>query len=251
MPPQAAGRKAAEPSCALNVGASHQVWRTNRPQWFRKETETGEEVRMPEDWTFVPSGDPALTRRLKADGPFWCVVHRRKNRVESVGLLAPAERAEAIRAALAAERADPAYLAKLEAGRRRREAKQAEYVDAFLLAVLDFLDFHPRYGDLALRLAHAVTEHATPVGSGTVARTERIPIERRAEAAVIAWMRHQTTAYDDMDIARIKGERRRVRQMLAARSRRLLDRFRKGDGGEDMVSAIAMFSAALETGHET
>jgi hypothetical protein len=43
-----------------------------------------------------------------------------------------------------------------------------------------------------------VTTHAAPVGSGTVARTERIPIERRAEAAVIAWMRHQTTAYDNL-----------------------------------------------------
>lgn len=29
----------------------------------------------------------------------------------------------------------------------------------------------------------AITDHAVPVGSGTVARTQRIPIERRAEAA--------------------------------------------------------------------
>lgn len=53
-----------------------------------------------------------------------------------------------------------------------------------------------------------MTAHATPVGSGTVARTSRIPIERRAEAAVIAWLRHQTTAYDDMKIPRVKGRRR-------------------------------------------
>jgi len=49
----------------------------------------------------------------------------------------------------------------------------------------------------------AVSQHATPVGSGTVARTERIPIQQRAESAVIAWMRHQTTAYDNMKIARV------------------------------------------------
>ncbi len=55
-----------------------------------------------------------------------------------------------------------------------------------------------------------------------------IPLPRRAEAAVIAWMRHQTTAYDDMAIARIKGERRRVRRMLAERSKTLLDAYRKG-----------------------
>ena len=78
-------------------------------------------------------------------------------------------------------------------------------------------------------LAAAVTEHAVPVGSGTVARTQRIPLERRAEAAVIAWMRHRTTAYDHMRIARVKGERREVRRQLAERSRRLLERYRSGE----------------------
>jgi len=78
------------------------------------------------------------------------------------------------------------------------------------------------------RLARLVAAHATPVGSGTVARTKRIPIERRAEAAVIAWMRHQTTAYDSMKIARVKGQRREVRRMLAARSRSLLEAYRQG-----------------------
>ena len=37
------------------------------------------------------------------------------------------------------------------------------------------------------------------MGSGTVARTKRCPLSE-AEAAVIAWMRHQTTAYDSMVI---------------------------------------------------
>jgi hypothetical protein len=74
-----------------------------------------------------------------------------------------------------------------------------------------------------------VTAHATPVGSGTVARTERIPVEARAEAAVIAWMRHQTTAYDDMAIARVKGLRREVRRELAQRSVQLLHAYRRGD----------------------
>ena len=67
------------------------------------------------------------------------------------------------------------------------------------------------------------------VGSGTVARTERIPVAERAEAAVIAWMRHQTTAYDDLRIARVKGARREVRRELAATSRRILDRHRRAE----------------------
>ena len=82
--------------------------------------------------------------------------------------------------------------------------------------------FHANHAELADRLARAVTEHATPVGSGTVARTKRIPVEQRAEAAVIAWMRHQTTGYDGMAIPRVKGKRREVRRMLARRSHELL-----------------------------
>jgi hypothetical protein len=87
----------------------------------------------------------------------------------------------------------------------------------------------PIPGPHADRLAQAVTAHATPVGSGTVARTKRIPVQGRAEAVVIAWLRHQTTAYDDMKIARVKGKRREVRRLLAEQSRQLLDVYRRGD----------------------
>ena len=78
------------------------------------------------------------------------------------------------------------------------------------------------------KLADAVTLHATPVGSGAVARTERIPIHERAGAVVIAWMRHQTTAYDEMRIPRIKEKRRETRRLLAEKSRQLREVYRKG-----------------------
>ena len=79
------------------------------------------------------------------------------------------------------------------------------------------------------RRARAVADHGTPVGSGTVARTKRIPVEQLAEATVIAWMRHQTTAYDSMEITRVKGKRREVRLILAQRSQELLGRYRRGE----------------------
>lgn len=110
----------------------------------------------------------------------------------------------------------------------RRERSQAEYVQEFHAAVVQFLEFHPRYSDLTHQLAQTVTTHATPVGSGTVARTQRIPVSQRAEAAVIAWMRHQTTGYDDMVIPRVRGQRREVRRMLARRSHALLQTDRRG-----------------------
>lgn len=41
---------------------------------------------------------------------------------------------------------------------------------------------------------------------------------------MIAWLRHQTTGYDGMMIPRVKGQRRKARQMLARRSHELLER---------------------------
>lgn len=183
---------------------------------------------IPAGWVLVPPGDPGLTRRIKADGPTWTVQEKRGRKLFSRGVWAPGDRVEAIRAQLAIERADPAHARKQEAATRRREKVQDEYVEDFRAALLAFLGFDARYADLAERLATAVTEHATPVGSGTVARTKRIPVEERAEAAVIAWMRHQTTAYDRLNIPRVKGERREVRRMLAQKSKSLLEAYRRG-----------------------
>src|SRR5439155_19163779 len=122
-----------------------------------------------------------------------------------------------------------AFAKRKQADARRREEAQAEYVEDFHGAVVTFLAFHPSHADLAGHLARAVTDHATPVGSGTVARTKRIPVEQRAEAAVIAWMRHQTTGYDSLVIPRVKGKRREVRRMLAQRSNELLAQYRRGE----------------------
>ena len=97
-----------------------------------------------------------------------------------------------------------------------------------MAAVIEYLHFHPRHQQLAKAVAVLIADHATPVGSGTVARTKRIPLEERAEAATIAWLRHQTTGYDDMVIPREKGRRREVRRLLAQRSVQLLEKYRSG-----------------------
>ena len=176
----------------------------------------------------LPPGDAGLTRRVKSAGPTWTVQQKRGRKIFSLGVWAPADRIEAIRAELEAERSTESYAKRRASETARRERKQEAYVEDFRGAVLSFLNFAPPYEELAGRLATAIAEHATPVGSGTVARTERIPIEQRAEAAVIAWLRHQTTAYDEMKIARVKGKRREVRRMLAEKSRRLLENYRRG-----------------------
>ena len=189
---------------------------------------------IPEGWVLLPPGDAGLTRRVKAAGDHWVVQEKVGRKMFSRGVWAASATIEQVRAGLEAERSTGGYARKQESAARRREKDQAEYVEDFHGAVVAFLAFHPDHADLAGRLAGAVTGHATPVGSGTVARTERIPVEQRAEAAVIAWMRHRTTGYDGMVIPRVKGERREVRRMLARRSQELLQRYRRGEAvGED------------------
>jgi hypothetical protein len=189
----------------------------------------GRILTVSEGWILLLPGDAALTRRVKAAGDHWIVQEKKGRKILSRGVWASSATVERIRAELEAERSTEGFAKKKEADARRREKAQEQYVEDFLGAVVKFLAFHPKHADLADRLARAVTDHATPVGSGTVARTKRIPVEQRAEAAVIAWMRHQTTGYDGMVIPRVKGKRREVRRMLARRSQELLHRYRRGE----------------------
>lgn len=196
----------------------------------------------PAGWALLPPGDAAWTRRVKAAGPSWTVIEKKGRKNFSKGVWAPKEHIETARAALDVERADPAHERKKAADAARRAKKQEAYVHDFAATVFEFLRFAPTFRNQAIDLATAVATHATPVGSGTVARTERIPIEQRAEAAVIAWMRHQTTVYDHMKIPRIKGMRREVRRELAEISRALLDLHRRdvshGVGGCPLCLAL-------------
>ena len=189
----------------------------------------GKVLTAPEGWILLPPGDAALTRRMKAAGDHWVVAEKKGRKIFSRGIWASGATIERIRADLEAERSTESFTKKTEAAAKRREKVQIEYVEDFLCVVVTFRAFHSNHSDLADQLAKAVTEHATPVGSGTVARTKRIPVEQRAEAVVIAWMRHQTTGFDGMVIARGKGKRREVRRMLARRSHDVLERYRRGE----------------------
>jgi len=182
----------------------------------------GRRLAPPAGWDCLPPGDAGLTRRVKQAGPSWQVVERRGRKAFSKGLWAPKEHIDAARRALDAERSTDEYTRRRQADTARRERAQTAYAASFEAEVLGFLRFSPRWAELGRVLAAQVAAHATPVGSGTVARTQRISIEERAEAAVIAWMRHQTTLYDDMAVPRVKGARRELRRELAAISRGVL-----------------------------
>lgn len=208
----------------------------------------GNVLTVPEGWVLLPPGDAALTRRVKVAGGHWVVAEKKGRKVFSRGIWTAKATVERIRADLEAERSTEGFAKKKEADARRREKVQAEYVEDFHGSVVAFLAFHAAHAGLADRLAKAVTAHATPVGSGTVARTQRIPVEQRAEAAVIAWMRHQTTGYDSLVIPRVKGQRREVRRKLAQRSKQLLARYRRGEAageGCPLMKALGTSTSTL------
>ena len=191
-------------------------------------TEAGAELVPPPEWELLPPGDGALTKLVKAKGPSWLVQVKVGRRVMSRGIWASRANILAAVEEIQAKRTAPCYARQRDRQQVAKEKRHRAYVLEFFREVLKFLDFHPRFAALADTLADKVTALATPVGSGTVARTERIPLPDRARAAVIAWLRHQVTSYDRMTIARVKGRRREVRRELAGQSMQLLIPYRQG-----------------------
>ena len=196
------------------------------------QTEDGQTLKPPADWALLPPGDAAYTRAVKKAGPSWQIRYKKGRRFFSGGVWAPEVTITQTGKDLEQKRSTPEYAKKRDYDLKRRAKKQETYIGSFHQETLAFLRFHPKYAEISEKLAAAVTEHATPVGSGTVARTERIPLEERVKAAVIAWMRHHTTAYDHMKIQRVKGKRREVRRALAAVSSAILKQYREGEVSE-------------------
>ena len=148
----------------------------------------GKVLTAPDGWVLLPPGDAALTRRVKAAGDHWVVQEKKGRKLFSRGVWAPATTIERIKAELKPERSTESFTKRKAADAKRREEAQEIYAEDFTGAVVKFLAFHHAHTGLAHKLARVVADHATPVGSGTVARTKRIPLEQRAEAAVIAWI---------------------------------------------------------------
>lgn len=183
----------------------------------------------PKHWTFLPAGDAGITRKITARGMYKRVQVKKGRRLISKGIWAPTNIIQDATTEVNATRQTDAYKTKLTKDRQRRAKKQEVYEEEFQEEVRKFLNFNTKHKALEMEMALRITKHAIPVGSGTVARTQMIPIEQRASRAVIAWMRHKTTAYDNLKIARIKGERRAVRRNLAQQSVQLLQSYRKGE----------------------
>jgi hypothetical protein len=185
-------------------------------------------ISTPAGWLFLPAGDAGITRKVKAGGDYWVVQEKKGRRTFTKGIWAPSKTICKAREQVEAIRITPEYKKKMASSLRQRERQQAEYEVEFKKAVEEFLNFHHSHKKAEKEMASAITAHAIPVGSGTVARTSMIPLSERAARAVIAYMRHKTTAYDKLQIARIKGERRKIRRIMAGHSVQLLSKYRSG-----------------------
>jgi hypothetical protein len=171
---------------------------------------------------FLPSGDPALTRRAKASSRLSAVVvrfSRARRRYERQGILVEEQ---------ALERAERECLADEDARARRRER------DARRRASQD-VELQERIAEEIIRLfpacpaerAESIARHTAARGSGRVGRSAagRALDQGALELAVAAAIRHEDTRYDELLMSGIDRDlaRAEVRDEVA----RVLERWRQ------------------------
>jgi len=195
----------------------------------RLKDKSGKVYSVPAGWQKLPSGDASITRKLKSLGPSWTVQEKKGRKTFSHGVWAEKEHIEAAKSLVEAQRADPKHQKKLAQAKVRREEKEVVFGTDFQQEIIKFLNFDKKHQALVEQLAVLVKEHAAPVGSGTVARSSSVTLDDKAALAVMAWMRHKTSAYDSTPVPRIKGARRELRRKIARQSERILAKYRSGN----------------------
>ena len=175
-----------------------------------------------EHLVFLPSGDPALTRRARKHSRLSAVVlkwSRARNRYERQGLLVE-------EAGLAS--AEAQCLADGEARARRRSREEArrgeldrEYVERFAQRVREL---YPRCPGDAER---TIAEHACLKYSGRVGRSAAAKAfdEEAVRLGVVAHIRHVQTPYDEL----LAGgwDRREARRQVEEQVRSVLDSWQR------------------------
>ncbi len=144
---------------------------------------------------FLPSGDATLSRRARKNSPLAAVVvrfNRPRKRYERQGILVTAiaiTQAEESCAADAPERA-----AQREKDVERRQEEDRELVVGMTELILD------RFPRCPPEEAQRLAEHTARRGSGRVGRSAagRALNPGAIELAVVAWIRHQHTPYDEL-----------------------------------------------------
>jgi hypothetical protein len=172
---------------------------------------------------FLPSGDPALTRRAKKASGLSAVVvrfSRARKRYERQGLLAEQPAVEA---------AESECLADEEARERRRRRDEVRRAEGDLGFQADFAhaiqEFFP---GCPPERATAIAAHAVLRGSGRVGRSAagRKLEPQAVTLAVVASIRHSDTRYDSLLMAGV--ERTEARDQVRSEVDRVMEEWAAG-----------------------
>lgn len=144
---------------------------------------------------FLPAGNATLTRRARKFSPLVAEVlqlNGRRKRYDRIGLLVATAAIDQAEASLQDDASERAMLRqKSAAARAKADEKLVVEMSALILA--NFPSCPPDE-------AHAIAAHTAVRGSGRVGRSEagRHLDAQAIELAVIAWIRHQHTNYDQL-----------------------------------------------------
>ena len=144
---------------------------------------------------FLPRGDAALTRRARKHSRLSAVVlqwSRTRKRYERQGILAVPEAIDRAEQECASDEKGRAE--RRQRDHVKREAADREYVDRFAEQIRSLYPRCP--GAMSRKIAeHTCRRHSGTVGRSAAARN----LEAEAIAlAVVAWVRHHKTRYDEL-----------------------------------------------------
>ena len=88
---------------------------------------------------------------------------------------------------------------------KQREKTNLKHVEELKHAIIEYLDFDPKYSELADSIAQEATETSAELGSGRVGRTSKLTMKEKARLAARATLRHSYTGYDEM-LESVKAE---------------------------------------------
>ncbi len=166
----------------------------------------------------LPAGDATLTRRARKFSPLTVMVlqfNRRRKKYDRMGLLVTPEAIDQAEESMDEDASERA-VARKKAALARAKLDEKLVAEMTALILRDFPNCPPEE-------AHQIAAHTAVRGSGRVGRSEagRNLDTHAIELAVIAWIRHQHTNYDELLMKGIARQtaRQRIRESVQAQTK--------------------------------
>ena len=171
----------------------------------------GTTVTIPKGYVFVPSGDGALTRRIKqAATKVYCSVKKSKYGTQILGIYATKN--------AVASAGTIVRLTEAERKKRKERAQEKATV-TFAEGIREAFPAMPEDDVLAC------AEEATEIGSGRVGRSSQA--DDPVGLAVLAYVRHNYTSYEDcLDGIVDRDDYRDIKRAANVEAGRMLDQWR-------------------------